>query len=220
MSTLAILKSSVDSWLLRDDVSVDTTHFPQILKIAESNITRDLHLVTQEKDVTLSYTSTREQDLPADFVGLRGHPRIEGGDTPMEYMTPETLYDKSVWDQYRAGAFYTLKGSPDTVAADDRVKLVLSSEAGTTPTLIKVDYWAKPLALSSDADTNWLLINHFDVYLYATLFSAADWVQEFDLADRYRSLYGGVIEAQNRFENRKRFGASTKQAYNNPRTVV
>ena len=220
MTTLAILKSSVDSWLLRDDISVNTTHFPQVLKIAESNITRDLHLTTQETSVVLSYTSTREQDLPADYVQLRGHPYISGGDSPMEYMTPEGIHDPGVWDQYQAGMFYTLEGSPDAVANDDRVKLILSSAAGTTATLVTVNYWAKQLALSLDTDTNWLLINHFDAYLYATLTSAADWVQEFDLADRYRGMYGAVVEAQNRFENRKRYGASTKQAYNNPRTAV
>ena len=98
--------------------------------------------------------------------------------------------------------------------------MVLSSEAGTNATIVTVPYWAKQLALSNDTDTNWLLINHFDVYLYSTLASAADWIQEFDLADRYVMKYHEVIEKQNRFENRKRYGTSTKQAYNNPRTPV
>lgn len=219
MTTLAILKSSVDSWLLRDDVSVDATHFPQVLKIAESNIIRDLHLVTQEKSTALVYTSTREQDLPADFVELLNI-YVDGSDTPMEYMTGKAIRAANVWDEYAAGTFYTLEGSPDASAADDRVKVVLSSEAGTTSTTVTVKYLAKPVALSDDTDTNWLLNQHFDVYLYAVLAAAGEWVQEFDLSDRYKAKYEEVVEKQNRFENRKRFGATAKQAYGLPRTAV
>ena len=44
MTTFAILKTSVDSWLLRDDVAVTNDEFSQIMLLAEAEIATDVRL--------------------------------------------------------------------------------------------------------------------------------------------------------------------------------
>ena len=219
MSTLGQLKTSVDAWLARDDIAVSGSDWPQILLLAESNIARDFRFVQQEATTTLTFTG-REQDLPADYLEPR-NPFIDDNVRKFEYKTPQAIREASSWSNGRQGAFYTLEGSPDPSGADDRVKMVIASEASaSSPLDVEVNYYRRFPALVNDTDTNWLLVNHFDVYLYASLFSAASYLQEFELEQRYQARYDRIVELQQKHENRKRYGAMPKQAYANPRGVV
>lgn len=222
MSTLGQLKTSVDAWLARDDVAVTNADFPQILLIAESNIARDLRLATNEASTTLNFTG-RSVDLPADYIEPR-NPFIDDNIRKFEYMTPQAIRESSAWENGRVGAFYTLEGSPDPGAPatnDDRVKMVIASPASVSDPLdVEINYWRRFPALTADTDFNWLLVNHYDIYLYATLRVACEYIQEDVLEDRYEAKYDKAIEKQTKLENRKRYGAMPKQAYANPRGVV
>ena len=219
MTTLAQLKTSVDAWLARDDVAVSGSDFPQILLIAESNIARDVRCIVQEASTTLSFTG-REVDLPADFLEVR-NPFIDDNIRKFEYKTPQALREARSWNDGRQGAFYTLEGSPDVSGSDDRVKMVIASEASaSSPLDVDVNYYRRFPALVNDTDTNWLIQNHFDIYLYATLRASAEYIQEDTLEDRYQGKYDLAIERQQKHENRKRYTAVPKQSYGNPRGVV
>lgn len=219
MSTLGQLKTSVDAWLARDDIAVTGSDWPQILLLAESDIARDFRFAVQEASTTLTFTG-REQDLPADFLEVR-NPFIDDNVRKFEYMTPQAIRESSAWGDGRQGAFYTLEGSPDPSGADDRVKMVIASEASaSTPLDVIINYYRRFPALVNDPDTNWLLENHFDVYLYASLVAAASYLQETALEERYQMRYDRTVEKQQRHENRKRYGPMPKQAYANPRGIV
>ena len=228
MTTLSQLKTSVDAWLARDDVAVSGADFPQILLIAESNIARDLRLVTREAVATLNFTG-RSADLPADYIEAR-NPFIDDNIRRFEYQTPQAIRESSAWngglgggggggslEPNRPGMFYTIEGN----AATDAIQMTIAPPASaTTPLDVEIRYWARALALVNDPDTNWLLANHFDIYLYATLRAAAEYIQEDVLEDRYQAKYDRAIAAQNLTENRKRYTAAPKQAYGNPRGVI
>lgn len=220
MSTLGQLKASVDAWLARDDVAVTGTDFPQILLIAESDIARDFRFAIQEATTTLNITG-RSIDLPSDFLEPR-NPFIDDNVRKIEYMTPQALRESRAWNDGRAGAFYTLEGNnASPLTASDTFQLTIAGPGSVaTPVAIDINYWARFPALAADPDTNWILVNHFDVYLYATLRAACEYIQEDVLEDRYAAKYQSVVERQNKHENRKRFGAFPKQAYGNPRGVV
>ena len=49
MTTLLILKQSVDSWLLRDDVGVSNSEFSTILLLAEAEIAVDVRCVVAHR---------------------------------------------------------------------------------------------------------------------------------------------------------------------------
>jgi len=218
LSTLSQLKVSVDSWLARDDVAVSNSDFPQILLIAESEISRDVHTLMQQASVTVNFTG-READLPYDFLELR-NVFVDDNIRKTEYMTPEAIRESTAWTNGRAGSFFTLEGNL-TVAGDERVKIVIATAASAAaPLAMEVLYKARFAALVNDPDTNWLLVNHYDIYLYATLRAACEYIQEFEREDRYMGKYERAIEKQAKHENRKRFGANPKQAYADPRGVV
>lgn len=221
MSDLAQLKASVDSWLSRDDVAVSGADFPQILQLAESDIARDLRCVVQEVSTTLNFTG-RSADLPADFLEVR-NPFIDDNVRKFEYKTPQAIREAASWNNGRVGAFYTIEGGSKDVGftGDDRVAVVIASPASaSSPLDVDVNYWRRFPALVNDTDTNWLLLNHYDIYLYATLRASCEYIQEDTLEDRYAAKYGVAVEKQNKHENRKRFTAVPKQAYGNPRGVV
>lgn len=221
MTTRSQLETSVDAWLTRDDVAVSGTDWDEILLIAESNIARDLRLAVQEATTTLNFTG-RSVDLPSDFLEPR-NPFIDDNIRKFEYKTPQAIREASSWNNGRVGAFYTLEAnnsSPLTAGSLTWQMTIASPASVSSPLDVVINYWARFPALVNPTDTNWLLTNHYDIYLYAALRAASEYIQEDTLEDRYQAKYDRAIEQQNRHENRKRYGAMPKQAYGNPRGVV
>ncbi len=219
MTTFARLKRAVDSWLIRDDVAVDGEDFPEIMLIAESEISRDVRTIVQEKRAVLTFDG-RAQDLPADFLELR-NPFIDSQARKFEYQTPQAFRESPSFATGRVGSFFTIEGGGGT-AGDERAQILIAGPASPSTTLdLEVLYWARFPALINDDDTNWLLTNHFDVYLYATLRAACEYIQEDMLEDRYLAKYERAIARQAKHENRKRFaGATPKQRYADVRGPV
>ena len=220
MSTLGQLKTDVDAWLARDDVAVSGSSFPSILLLAEAEIARDIRTLVQEQRTTLTANS-RYTDMPSDFMEIR---QIfiddNNGRRFMEYQTPEVLRENNTWLNGRSPSFYSLEGDEDTGGIGD-VRLVLAPEpSASSPSDVEVLYWARFPALVNDPDTNWLLQNYYDVYLWQTLKQAAIFIQESELADTYDTNYQAARENTSRAENRKRYAAGGKQAYGNPRAII
>ena len=221
MTTLSQLQTSVDAWLARDDVAVSGSDWPQILLLAESDIARDVRCAVQETSTTLNFTG-RSEDLPADFLEVR-NPFIDDNIRKFEYKTPQAIREAASWNNGRVGAFYTLEGGGKDVTGtgDDRVAVIIASGASaSSPLSVDVNYYRRFPALTNPTDTNWLIQNHYDVYLYASLRAACEYIQEDVLEDRYASKYERAIEKLQKHENRKRYTAAPKQAYGNPRGVV
>lgn len=217
MTTLGKLKSSVDAWLIRDDVSV-ADEFPEILLLAEADIATDVRCMAQETTTTLTFTG-HSAELPADYMEER-FPFIDDNILKIAYMTPKVLREVGPWKKGRVGAFYTLEGGGGT-PPDDRVKMIIAGPASATDPLdIDVNYLKRFSGMTNDADTNWLLRNFFNVYLYATLRAAAEFIQEDILEDRYAGKYEMAVGKLAKQENRRRFGGVPKQAYGSPRAIV
>jgi len=221
MTTLAQLRTSVDAWLIRDDVAVTGADFAQILLNAESEISREYRFVTQESTTTLVFTG-QSADLPADFLEPR-NPFIDDNIRKFEYKTPQALRQSGGWQNGRAGQAYTLEGGGKDVGGpgDDRVQMTIAGPASVaSPLSVDVFYWARFPALVNAGDTNWLLQNHYDIYLFECLYQAAVYIQETEMAQTYYTMVTGLRNRQSKHENRKRYGAMPKQSYNNPRAIV
>lgn len=220
MSTLGQLKTSVDSWLARDDIAVSGSDFDEVLLIAESEIAREFRFAIQEAQATLNFTG-RSVDLPSDFLEMR-NPFIDDNIRKFEYKTPQAIREAASWNDGRVGAFWTLEGNnaqPLTSSATFQMTIAGPASA-SSPLSVLINYWARFPALVNDPDTNWILVNHFDIYLYACLRAAAELIQEDVLEDRYAAKFERVVDRQNKHEKRKRFGAQPKQAYAGPRAVI
>lgn len=221
MTTLAQLKTSVDAWLVRDDVAVSGSDWPQILLNAESEIALEYRFVVQEATVTLTFDG-RSQDLPADFLEVR-NPFIDDNIRRFEYKTPQAIRESAEWENGRVATSYTIEGGGKDVGSsgDDRVAVTIAGPASASNTLdVDVNYYRRFPALVNDPDTNWLLQNHFNVYLFESLFQAAIYIQEGELTDKYLAYVTDIRNRMAKHENRKRFGAQPKQSYGSPRSIV
>ncbi len=99
--------------------------------------------------------------------------------------------------------------------------MTIAGPASATDTLdVEVRYWKRYAALTGGTDTNWLLANHFDVYLYGTARACAELIQEWELETKYAENYRTAVDKLARSENRKRYGSMPKQASGSPRTAV
>jgi hypothetical protein len=220
MSTIQQLQASVDSWLARDDVAATGSDFEQILDIAESSIARHYRFGVQEQTATLNFTG-RFADLPADFLEIR-NPFIDDNIRKLEYRTPQAIRESAQWQNGRTAAFYTVEGGGGT-APDLRMRVTIAGPASvSTPLNMDVNYYARFAALDTavPTGTNWLLQNHFDVYLYEVLYAALVFLQEPEMASAVLVMCQQLRDELGKHENRKRFTAAPKQAYGNPRGVV
>ena len=221
MTTQSQLQTSVDNWLARDDVAATGTDWPQILLNAEAEISRDIRTVVQEQRLTITTASSRFENLPTDYLEMR---QIFIDDTNgrrfLEYQTPEVIREQSTWQSGRRTSFYSIEGD-DSVNGIGDIRLVLAPAPDpSNPQDIEVLYWARFPALVNPTDTNWLLQNHYDVYLYQALKQAAIYLQESELAQVYDGYYQTAREALRVNENRKRYRGNTKVAYGNPRPII
>lgn len=222
MSTFGQLKTDIDNWLARDDVAVSGADIGSIILLGEAEIAREIRCVVQEQRTTLVTGATRFVDLPSDFIQMRQQ-FIDSSDGRgrMEYQTPEAIRKSGQWNgQQTIPTFYTIEGGDDLTGTTPARLVLAPPPDGANPQNIDILYWARFAALSADPDTNWLLQNYYDVYLWQMLKQAAIYLQETELATQYGGRWLDTKESVRRTENRKRFMGSSLKSYNNPRTII
>lgn len=228
MSTYGQLKTDVDNWLARDDVAVSGSSFPSITLLAEAEIARDIRTVTQEQRTALVTGATRFLNLPSDLLELRQiFIDTQNGRRALEYRTPEVIRTENAWVNNSASVndgaigFYSIEGDDVANAPASVQRLVLSPPPdAASPQSIEILYFSRWPALTADPDTNWLMQNHYDIYLWQLLKQAAAFIQEIELATKYGGAYDTARFALSQHENRRRFRGSAKVAYGNPRMVI
>src|SRR5215216_2210902 len=164
ITTYAELQTAVQTWLDRSDLSAQAADF---ITLAESRLNRILPLRAMWTDATLTgATSSRALALPADFV------------------EPVALFLTTFGVRTRltplvAGAFEygTTNGVPSGWCINGtNIELDVPCDQAHTFSL----RYRKSFALSGAVTTNWLLANHPDVYLFASLVEAAFFIENPD----------------------------------------
>lgn len=180
ISTYAELQSAVEDWLARSDLSGSAVDF---ITLAEARLNRIIPAV--ETDVTLTGTlDSRRIDVSANSVH-----------SPIALF----LVDPSSSDEYQLlqrsdGTFPYLDTSdrPRMWAMDSTSYIDFDcplDQAYTFRFRIRQRY-----ALSVSATTNWLLTNHPDVYLNATLLWAGIYTRDGEHAMAMRALLDDAIK--------------------------
>lgn len=151
ISTYSELKTAVADWLHRSDLTSQVSTF---VSLCEAKIARDLRCRAMEESATGTLSATTLA-IPSGFLEVR---RVILNDIVQEYVLP------SVWYQMReeTGQRYTILGTD----------FVFQSSSYT----YQIDYYKAFTAFSSNSDTNWLLTNNPDVYLFGTLAEAATFI--------------------------------------------
>jgi hypothetical protein len=184
--TYAVLKADIASWLHRTDL---TTEIVTFVALAESDIRNDVRVRAMETVATGS-VSAGSITMPTDLIETR---RLVIDEYPYEYVDPAAF---SELDRINSEKHvYTVTGSS--------IKVLTGSSYALT-------YWAAFDSFSADADTNWLLENAYDVYLWASIKQAAIWAQDDQSMMKYDALYrGAVTKINNREAKAMRGGTLT-----------
>lgn len=153
IGTYSELKTAIANWLHRSDL---TSTIPDFIALAESRLRHDIRCRAMEQSATGSLSATTVA-FPTRFVEAR---RVMLNGDPLHYLDP------GVWEQQeyrRYGAF--------TILAQN---FVFPRATGD----YQIDYYQAFAPLSGASDTNWVLTNHPDIYLYSSLVEAALFLHE------------------------------------------
>jgi hypothetical protein len=162
IATYGELKTAVANWLHRTDL---TAQIPDFIALCEADIRRDIRVREMEDSTSAALVSTLLA-IPTGFL----EPRMVRIDSKVvEYVTPRQfnpLRESTTLN-------YTLQGT----------NFVFQVSSGTA----QINYYKALTAFGADADTNTLLTENPDLYLYGSL----AWARTYTQGDpsQFRSLY-------------------------------
>ncbi len=183
--TMATLTAAVARWLNRTDLGPVLAGF---VGMAEAEIARDTRLRVSGQTLWL-YGSTQTGDVlaPTDMLELL---EFKLGDVVLR----ELPYDD--WQRVDGEGYFA------------RVGEMLRCHGSGPYTLT---YLQQFQALRSDADSNWLLREHFDVYLYKCCEVGSVYLRDPEGAKGYAGKYEAAAAALMRAENRRRWSGAQLQ---------
>lgn len=162
---------------------------PTFIRKAEYRLDRLLTIPHRESSVSLSFTAgTDRVSLPADCRSVRS----VYTDRPLKQVALSYLQDR-----------YDEAGMPLAYALSEH-DLVLGPVPAST-TSVRLSYLTRLEPLTDANQTNWLLSNNADVYVYATLWQAAAWLEDIDAATAFRAEMMTIIDEINLQAQRARW---------------
>jgi hypothetical protein len=187
ISTFAELKTAIASWLNRTDL---TATIPDFVALAEADIRRDVRVQAMES--VASGTLTGETLAhPTRYIEAR---RLTVGGYVYEYMLPADYTEAVRLDSQEYA--YTSIGSN---------LYILNGASGDAYTLT---YWAGFAPFSASSDTNWLLTNAPDVYLFGSLRYASVFMNDDGGLTRHLAMYLAAAKRVSSQEQRAAYSGS------------
>ena len=185
MTTFATLKTDISSYMARSDLTESLKN--TFVRIAEAEIRRKVRIGQMETTNTSFSVSSQTTALPTGFVSMRAVTNNTQNQREMEYMSPVRLRSSRIFDEGTGEpSVYTIEG--------DNIVIAPTPSSGSL-TLV---YYKAFDALSADTDTNWLLANGYDIYLYGSLRAASEWAMEPDTENQYAIKFERAVEQINR----------------------
>jgi len=184
ISTKAELHTAVANWLNRSDL---TTRIPEFISLAEASFNRNLRTRDMMTRSTASISS-QYISLPTDFLEM-SNIELPSTSPPKRliYMSPDRSDDYREQKNDKAGkpSYWTIEG--------DSIQLLPTPDATYT---IQLNYFQviPPLSGLGDSENNWLLLDHPDVYLFATLMQASPYLMDPQAGQQWDSLYARSMQ--------------------------
>lgn len=195
ISTYTDLKTSIASWLNRDDL---TSVIPDFISLAEAGINRDLrhYKMIERADATLD---SRYVQLPADWMETVRFSITSGNTYRLELVSRDDMLE------YRQKTANT-SGRPRFYAnIGDTIEVFPTPDADYT---MQLQYYSKTPALSDSNASNWLLLDAPDVYLYGTLIQSAPYLQDDARTQTWAALYAAALQSLQKASDDTRFAGS------------
>lgn len=192
------LKASIASYLNRSDL---TSYIPDFVRLAESRIyyggsdpypSVPLRVPALQAQATGTITASAIA-FPTRFVEAIRIAAYSGSNGwTLQYLSPDKLAEAA--NTSSLPRFYTYLNN--TIQT-----------AGTGAATYALDYYQSLALLSVDADTNWILTNAPQIYLFGALTEAAPFIQDQSQITAWLGLFKSAIGAINRSANRLASGS-------------
>ena len=163
---------------------------PNFIRKAEYRLDRLLSFSQRESSSVLSVADGDTfVALPEDCRAVRS---VKAGSCTLKQVSLDELNDH----------YGQMTGAPVVYAISDEKLLVGPAQA----TDLTVTYLARLPALSDATQTNWLLLNNADAYVYGALWQACAWLEDVDAATAFRAEMMEIIGEINQQGSRYRYG--------------
>lgn len=200
LATYSDLKTSIANWLNRTDLTSEISDDFIILTEADLNSKLRVRKMITSTSITID---SETESIPADFLQIRDFFITEGGTKhALKYITPAQM------DEIRGSS---TSGLPQTYTIlGDNFRFAPIPSSSYTGTL---NYYAKFAALSDSNTSNYILTYHPSIYLYGSLYHAANFLGGIEprQVQQWQQQYVTSLERLERNDREDQYGNAPLQ---------
>lgn len=198
-SDYTTLQAALASYLARDDL---TAEIPAFIRLAEARMNRELRVRHMETRATAATVAGEQfMSLPSDFLEMRALVVQATPKSILAYLTPTQIDTTYASNTSGTPAHYTIIGNEFKV--------------GPVPASVytlELTYYAQIPALDGvTVNSNWVLANYPDLYLYGALLEAEPFVQSDERIQIWMGMYDRAIAAIKGEDARARWSGAPLQ---------
>ena len=201
LNTYSALKTSIANWLNRSDLTSEISE--DFIVLTEKDFNSKLRIrkmITTDSSFTVNAETVA---LPTGFLQIRDMYIVEGGTKyALHYITPAQM------DQIKGSS---TSGQPSTFTIiGDNFRFAPTPASSYTAT---INYYKAFDALSDSNTTNYILTNHPAIYLYGSLYHAANFLGGVEPArlQQWQGMYSTALERLERNDREDQYGNAPLQ---------
>ena len=195
IATYADLKTKVASWGRRAGNSTFVAEVPDIIALAEARLNRELGAVETD--------SSRTGTVDSRSISISALSIVEP--IALWVADPSDENERLVQKQAPANlAYVDSSGRPSQWCMDSQTNIKLDRPCDL-PYAFRFRFRER-FALSDSVTTNWLLTNHFDVYLAASLMWGAGYREDWPNGAAFKSMLDEGLRSVQRTLSRQKRG--------------
>ena len=200
LNTYSALKTSIANWLNRSDLTDEISDDFIVLTEADLNSKLRIRKMITQATITINAETA---SLPTGFLQVRDFYILNGGNKyALKYITPAQM------DQIKGSS---MSGQPSTytILGDDLRFAPIPSGTYTG----YLNYYKKFDPLSDSNTTNYILTNHPSIYLYGSLYHAANFLGgvEPQRLSQWQQMYSTALERLERNDREDQYGNAPLQ---------
>ena len=200
LSSYSELKTAIANWLNRSDLTSEISEDFVVLTEADFNSKLRIRKMVAQTTITID---SETESIPSDFLQVRDFYILNGGTKyALEYITPAQM------DQIKGGSS---SGQPSTYTIlGDTFRFAPTPSSAYTGYL---NYYQRFSALSDSNTSNFILTNHPAIYLYGSLYHAANFLGGVDpqRLQQWQRMYETAMERLERNDREDQYGSAPLQ---------
>jgi hypothetical protein len=200
LNNYSALKTSIANWLNRSDLTSEISG--DFIVLAEKDFNSKLRIRKMITQATITVDAETEA-LPSGFLQVRDFYILNGGTKyALKFITPAQM------DQIKGSS---MTGQPSTYTIlGDNFRFSPVSDSTYTAYL---NYYKEFDPLSDSNTTNYILTNHPAIYLYGSLYHAANFLGgiEPNQAAQWEKMYQTALERLERNDREDQYGNAPLQ---------